>query len=77
MDIITAYMIVLLTEKGVDVGEIPADKFDAWTKNMHTNFRSYVNGMIPQDWNHMSEMVWTGESYEWTDKLPDINEEED
>ena len=70
MDIITAYMIVLLTEKGIDVGEVPADKFDAWTKNMHANFVSYVNGMIPEDWNHMPVS-------NWTDKLPDINEEED
>ena len=70
MDIITAYMIALLTEKGVDVGEVPADKFDAWTKNMHANFVSYVNGMIPEDW-------YTMPLNDWTDELPDINGEED
>jgi len=70
MDIITAYMITLLTEKGIDVGEVPADKFDAWTKNMHANFKSYVSGMIPEDW-------YIPPTYDWTEELPDINGEED
>ena len=52
------------------MGDIPADKFDAWTKNMHSNFKSYVSGMIPEDW-------YIPPTYEWTDELPDINGEED